>query len=124
MNSSGLPPHCFHLAAVRTTAARNSRGWNMKTETIPQRMINAVTGESHVIQLISKEGLTAPQVAAYLAAREAEAKLINPDNCQTTCWYTKYWTPMECSMCRSDGPALGGRGSYATYPMDHGYGSS
>src|SRR4051812_46951239 len=61
----------------------------MNTETIPQRMINAVTGESHVIQLLPKEGLTAAEVAAYLADLESEAKLINPENCETTWWYAE-----------------------------------
>src|SRR4051794_11708049 len=99
MNSSGLPSHCFHLAAVRAAAASNSRGWNMNTETIPQRMINGVTDESHVIQLLPKEGLTAAQVAAFLADCEAEAKLINPENCETTWWYAEVLDPNGMFRC-------------------------
>jgi hypothetical protein len=45
-------------------------------------MINAVTGERHVIQLRPRAGLTAPEAQAYLDGRIAEGKRINPENCE------------------------------------------
>jgi hypothetical protein len=52
------------------------------TETIPQTMINASSGERHVIQLKPREGLTAADVRAFLADREEAAMLIDPENCE------------------------------------------
>jgi hypothetical protein len=58
-----------------------------EAETIPQTMINAVTGESHVIQLTPREGLTAAEAEAFLANRKEAGKAIDLENCEvfTSC---------------------------------------
>lgn len=61
----------------------------MTDETVPHLMINAVTGESHTIQLPPREGLTVADALAFLADRRAAAQLINPENCEIIKYYAE-----------------------------------
>jgi hypothetical protein len=63
------------------------------TTTIPQTLINAMTGESHIIQLKPRKGLTAEDVRAFLADREEEAKRIDPENCEVIKYHTEVLDP-------------------------------
>jgi hypothetical protein len=54
----------------------------MTDETVPHVTTNAMTGESHTIQLRPKAGLTVADVEAFLAGRRADAQLIDPENCE------------------------------------------
>ena len=51
------------------------------TDTVPHTMVNAVTGEHHVIQLRPKEGMTAADAQAFRAERIEEGKRIDPETC-------------------------------------------
>jgi putative DNA primase/helicase len=64
---------------------------NMANEeaTVPQLMINAFTGEEHVIQLKPRYGLTPKEVLAFLAERKEEAKRIDPETCKIASWHTQ-----------------------------------
>jgi hypothetical protein len=56
-------------------------------------MINAITGETHVIQLRPTAGLTVTDVEAELADRRAEAKQIDPATCEIFGYYTEALDP-------------------------------
>jgi hypothetical protein len=50
-------------------------------------MTNAMTGESHTIQLRPRPPLTVADVEAELAERKAEGALIDPANCTMISYY-------------------------------------
>ena len=51
------------------------------SNTVPQTMINAVTGERHVIQLKPVGDMTSAEAQAFLADRVEEGKRIDPETC-------------------------------------------
>jgi hypothetical protein len=61
----------------------------MTDETVPHVTTNAMTGESHTIQLRPKAGLTVADVEAFLAGRRAAALLIDPANCKMISHYVE-----------------------------------
>jgi hypothetical protein len=61
----------------------------MSDESVPQLMINAMTGERQTIQLPPREGLTVAVVQAFLADRLEAAKLIDVENCEVFKHYTE-----------------------------------
>src|SRR5262245_61392787 len=61
----------------------------MTTGTIPQTMINAITGEMQVIQFKPREGLTVEDVEAFLADRKEAGKQIDPERCETIRYYVE-----------------------------------
>jgi polyhydroxyalkanoate synthesis regulator phasin len=54
--------------------------------TVPHRITNAVTGESHFIYLKPKGDMTAEEAQAFLAGRVEEGERIDPDTCQIARW--------------------------------------
>jgi hypothetical protein len=68
---------------------RKRRSESMSNETVPQVMINAVTGERQTIQLTPRKGLTVADVGSFRAERREAAKAIDLKNCTVTKYYTE-----------------------------------
>lgn len=67
----------------------------MSNETVPQVMINAVTGERQTIQLTPRKGLTAADVESFRAERREAGKAIDLKNCTLIKYYTETLDPYE-----------------------------
>src|SRR5262245_61514169 len=77
------------------------------SETIPQLMVNAATGEQFVLQLKPRSGLTAAEVTAFLADRKEAAKRIAPLNCEVMKWKAKVLDPYGLLEVESEWSCVG-----------------
>jgi hypothetical protein len=69
-----------------TTTTTDATHGDTTMNTVPHRMINARTGESHFIHLKPKGGMTVEEAQAFRAERVEEGERIDPDTCQIARW--------------------------------------